>query len=160
MRILKKYLAFHDKFKFPKPKKYELPSDEVIATRLNFLLEELKETGWACGFSLSTTNNKGVDSVKFTRNNLILKDKEGIVDGLVDLLYVVLGTAVFFGLHNVVKKSYSLCKRSIFEEAFNRVHAANMAKERVKNASESKRGTKYDMKKPEDWKAPQFKDLY
>ena len=72
-------------------------------------------------------------------------DIEAVFDGLLDLAYVVLGTAWMMNLD--------------FEEGWNRVHHANMQKVRVKNASESKRGSSYDCKKPEGWTPPYLGDL-
>ena len=67
---------------------------------------------------------------------------------LIDIVYVVIGT---IDLHGFTPKQA--------QEAFNRVHAANMAKVRVESAKQSKRGTTYDVRKPEGWKAPDLDDL-
>lgn len=72
-------------------------------------------------------------------------DVEGQFDALIDLAYVALGTAYLQGFD--------------FEQGWNRVHEANMKKVRVKKASESKRGSEYDIKKPEGWTAPDLSDL-
>ncbi len=66
-------------------------------------------------------------------------------DALIDLTYVALGTAWMMGLP--------------FAEGWARVHEANMKKVKVKSASDSKRGSKHDVKKPEGWKAPDLSDL-
>lgn len=71
-----------------------------------------------------------------------LEDK---FDALIDLVYVALGTAYLHGFD--------------FEEGWNRVHAANMAKVRAQMADESKRGTKFDVVKPEGWTPPDLSDL-
>lgn len=73
------------------------------------------------------------------------EDLEGQLDALVDLVYVALGTAYMQGFD--------------FNEAFRRVHEANMAKVRAKTADESKRGTAYDVVKPEGWTPPNLSDL-
>ena len=78
------------------------------------------------------------DSIK--DNNLEMQ-----LDALVDLVYVAIGTAVLHGFD--------------FDEAWNRVHAANMSKVRAVKASDSKRGTAYDVVKPQGWKPPVLKDL-
>jgi len=73
------------------------------------------------------------------------QDNEAMLDALVDLVYVTLGTAQFHGFD--------------FDEAWKRVHAANMKKRRATDASESKRGTGLDVVKPKGWKTPDLKDL-
>lgn len=72
-------------------------------------------------------------------------DLERMLDALVDLVYVALGTAYQHGFD--------------FNEAWRRVHAANMAKVRVERASDSKRGSTYDVVKPAGWRAPDLSDL-
>lgn len=47
----------------------------------------------------------------------------------------------------------------IFREAWDRVHRANMAKVRAERASDSKRGSSFDVVKPEGWQAPDLGDL-
>lgn len=66
-------------------------------------------------------------------------------DGLIDLVYVALGTAYLHGFN--------------FEEGWRRVHEANMKKVLAKNADESKRGYKFDVVKPEGWTPPILMDL-
>lgn len=69
-------------------------------------------------------------------------DHAQALDALVDLAYVLYGTVLWTGLAGV------------FREAFTVVHAANLAKEQVKAADESKRGHKLDLIKPEGWIPP------
>lgn len=69
------------------------------------------------------------------------------LDALVDLAYVLFGTAYLQGFG------------PIFEEAWRRVHAANMAKVRAERAEDSKRGSTFDVVKPEGWVAPDHFDL-
>ena len=73
------------------------------------------------------------------------KNTEEALDALVDLVYVALGTAYLQGFN--------------FEEAWRRVHEANMKKARAVTADQSKRGSAYDIIKPEDWVAPDLSDL-
>lgn len=47
-----------------------------------------------------------------------------------------------------------------FDEAWDRVHAANMAKERATSADQSKHGSAQDIIKPEGWTAPDHRDLF
>jgi predicted HAD superfamily Cof-like phosphohydrolase len=61
-------------------------------------------------------------------------------DALVDLVYVALGTAVMMGLP--------------WQELWDNVQRANMAKVRAQSADESKRGSTLDVVKPPGWNAP------
>ena len=72
-------------------------------------------------------------------------DREKMLDGLVDLVYVALGTAYLHGF--------------CFHEAWKRVHQANMAKIRVERAEDSTRQSSFDVIKPQGWQAPDLKDL-
>jgi predicted HAD superfamily Cof-like phosphohydrolase len=65
---------------------------------------------------------------------------EELADGLVDLVIVALGTAAMMGLP--------------FNDLFLEVHKANMNKVRVDHPSESKRGSGFDLKKPDGWQKP------
>lgn len=73
------------------------------------------------------------------------QDHAKVLDALVDLVYVALGTAVMMGVD--------------FNAAWTLVHEANMAKLRAKRAEESKRGTTYDVVKPPGWLAPDLSHL-
>ena len=114
---------FHTKFELPKAETPTFLPKEVSSFRVGFMNEELDEY---------------VDA-------LALHDMEMALDALVDLVYVVLGTAYLHGFD--------------FNEAFRRVHEANMKKVRVKNAGESKRGSTYDVRKPEGWTPADLSDL-
>src|SRR5262245_26157887 len=67
------------------------------------------------------------------------------LDALVDLMYVLLGTAYLHGFDK-------------FEEAWRRVHHANMQKKRVERVDESTRKSTYDVVKPPGWTAPVLND--
>ena len=62
-------------------------------------------------------------------------------DALIDLVYVAMGTAF-------------VCQFP-WQEGWQTVHAANMTKRRVAHESESKRGSIYDIVKPEGWISPE-----
>jgi len=89
------------------------------------------------------------DLASFRTNFLIEETDEYILaskradelDALVDLVYVAMGTAYLHGFD--------------FDEAWRRVHAANMAKVR----GPSQRSGEYDVIKPEGWKPPYHGDL-
>ena len=68
-------------------------------------------------------------------------DHAGAFDALIDLVYVAMGTAY-------------ICNFP-FEEGWEHVHQANMSKQRVKKKSASKRGTLYDIVKPDGWVSPE-----
>lgn len=70
------------------------------------------------------------------------RDLAKVLDALVDLVYVALGTAHLFGLP--------------FNEAWAAVQRANLQKERAASASDprSKRGHQLDVVKPAGWQPP------
>lgn len=72
---------------------------------------------------------------------------EEALDGLVDLAYVLFGTVHLHGFGPV------------FEEAWRRVHLANMQKVRAELDSDSKRGSSLDVVKPAGWEKPVHTDL-
>ena len=110
---------FHDKFGiayYGPPR--ALPED-LIEFRTTFMDEELDEYIQAAA--------KG--------------DKAKMLDSLVDLVYVAVGTAHLHGFN--------------FTEAWARIHAANMKKEK----GPSERSALYDVIKPEGWEPPDLSDL-
>lgn len=74
-----------------------------------------------------------------------LDDKEKMLDALVDLVYVAIGTAYFHGFD--------------FNEAWRRVQEANMAKVRCERPGDSLRGTTWDVIKPPGWQPADLSDL-
>jgi predicted HAD superfamily Cof-like phosphohydrolase len=72
-------------------------------------------------------------------------DIEKMADSLVDLSYVVLGTAHLLGLP--------------WPQLFREVQRANMTKVRAKHADESKRGSTFDVVKPEGWRPPKIREV-
>jgi len=66
-------------------------------------------------------------------------------DALIDLVYIALGTALEMGLP--------------WDELWKDVHRANMEKVRCESAEDSKRGSKYDLKKPPGWHPPNSKRI-
>lgn len=77
-------------------------------------------------------------------NAITKKDAAGALDALVDIVYIALGTAWLFNLP--------------FEKAWKEVQKANMSKIRAKDKT-GKRGTKFDVVKPKDWKAPNIERI-
>lgn len=131
--------AFHEKFSliydgFPR----QLPSD-LLDFRVKFMREELTEytdDSNALAAHLLTDRTD-------TANTAFLLEKQ--LDALVDLVYVALGTAYLQGFD--------------FNEAWRRVHEANMKKVRALREADSKRGSTYDVVKPPGWEPPSHIDL-
>ena len=97
---------FHKKFGFEKNNKVGIPEDaELVNFRTSFLMEELSE---------------------YT-NAIVKKDTAEVLDALVDIVYIALGTAWLFNLP--------------FEKAWKEIQAANMKKIRAKDKT-GKRGEK------------------
>jgi predicted HAD superfamily Cof-like phosphohydrolase len=74
-------------------------------------------------------------------------DQEEILDALVDAQYVLAGTVNACGM------------REVFDEAFMRVHRANMMKTPASSRHDSKRDSPHDIVKPEGWVKPDLSDL-
>ena len=97
---------------------------QFLEFRVRFLEEELNETKVAAATG----------------------DAEEIVDGLIDLCVVAIGTLNAFGVD-----AYA---------AWDAVHAANMAKEVGVKASRPNPLGLPDLVKPEDWRAPSHENNY
>ncbi len=121
--------------------------------RLEFLFEELTELAHALGYKWVSGNIEGVDTTILVKTGEKENDNE-VLDGIIDMLYVTIGTGLYFGFDN---KHDS--KESVFETAWKRVQIANMQKIPVKSANESKRNIVFDLIKPDSWKKPDFTDL-
>jgi hypothetical protein len=72
-------------------------------------------------------------------------DLAGVADGLVDLVYVALGTAAAMGLP--------------WQALWDAVQTANLAKRRVERGEESPRGSGYDVVKPTGWTPPPIEEV-
>jgi predicted HAD superfamily Cof-like phosphohydrolase len=117
---------FHRKFGLEYKGKPRMLDLDLARFRIDFMQEELDEYVLATGAQ---------DVVKQ-------------LDALVDLLYVVFGTAHMHGFN--------------IEEAWRRVHEANMTKVKVlgkDDARSTRGGSKYDVVKPTTWVAPNLEDL-
>lgn len=77
-------------------------------------------------------------------------DLEGATDALLDLVYVAYGTALLMGI-----------SPTAWQELFDDVQRANMAKERATSAKDprSKRGHSLDVVKPVGWVGPRGADI-
>jgi len=130
---------FHKKFGLEYDGKPRSLEPELSRFRRDFMKEELREYE---DHAVSLQFELGLEKLDQEK---VAKHLEEMLDGLVDLVYVVLGTSHIHGFD--------------FKEAWHRVHAANMAKVRVAKISDSKRGSAYDVVKPEGWTAPDHSDL-
>ena len=120
--MFKDITSFHEKFDL-KPKPYHEQDNRYHNYRVNFMEEELDEYCQA-----------------YEQD-----DQAAMLDAIVDLVYVAVGTAYLYGWN--------------FPEAWRRVHEANMQKIKVTSAADSKRGHSSDIKKPPGWKTPDLSDL-
>jgi len=110
--------AFHKKFKFNQGKGIKSMDYNFGNWRVDFIMEEIAEL------------TEALDN----------KDDVEILDALVDICYVAMGTAWLMGLP--------------FEEAWKEVQRSNM--EKIRQASDR---SEFDVVKPEGWKAPDIKGI-
>lgn len=130
--------AFHEKFGLEYGGPARTLPEELGKFRIGFMAEELGE------YCMDEEHIKVVvDYIKTRPSQDVPLDKQ--LDALVDLVYVALGTAYMQGFN--------------FNEAWRRVHAANMKKVRAERAVDSARGSTYDVVKPPGWVAPDLSDL-
>ena len=110
--------AFMEKFRVPMAIEPSFLDSKAFAFRANFMGEELNEFCQAHA----------------------KKDMHGCADALVDLAYVLHGTALMMGI--------PWC------QIWNEVQRANMAKMRAVSKTQSKRKSSLDVVKPEGWRGP------
>lgn len=120
---------FHEKFGLAYNGKPRILPDSMSLFRIAFMTEELTEY---------------VNSHKVVEQS-IPHFLDHALDSLVDLVYVALGTAYLHGFD--------------FDEAWRRVHHANMLKVRATSSTESKRNSTLDVIKPPGWMPPSHLDL-
>lgn len=137
----------------------ELPEDVVEALRM--VRDELRRIG------REDTQNLIAFRVGFMLEELIefadahrAEDLEAMLDALVDLDYVQKGTVHLAGFGAMIVLDEGNVVGRVYEEAWRRVHEKNMQKELAPVGDErSKRGTRFDVVKPEGWTPPAFDDL-
>lgn len=135
---------FHTKFKLTYDGPPRVLSTELFGFRSRFQQEEQDE------YIVEQAN---IDLLMLDPNwdlknmNKIDQCLENQLDALVDLTYVVLGTA------------YLQFGADVFNEAWDRVHMKNMLKIRALRADDSKRGSTWDVVKPAGWTPPSHMDL-
>ena len=138
MNPLKDIQEFHQKFGLA----YEGPPRaldiDLADFRAKFGKEEIDE--------YQTHNDQAVKTEVSDRANYSFH-LEHVLDALVDQMYVLMGTLYMHGMWME------------FPEAWRRVHEANMKKVRAESAEQSKRGSTFDVVKPEGWTPPTHIDL-
>lgn len=140
--FLRDICDFHEQFGLDYDGKPRILPVDLAKFRLDFNQEELDEWKEFAGKGLMAVAQEEVDQADVTHC------LEMMLDAAVDQMYVLLGTIYLQGL------------APVFEEAWHRVHRANMAKVRaLRDGSDSKRGSAYDVVKPEGWVAPDHSDL-
>lgn len=143
---------FHQKFGLAYEQGPRHLERELAMFRIGFMLEEIAEYTRAAGFSAMATALEGLIS-DFRKNEGMIAWREpnfkhslhDQLDALVDLSYVLHGTAYLQGFN--------------IDGAFAKVHEANMKKVRAERASDSKRGSAYDVVKPEGWTPPDLTEF-
>lgn len=114
---------FQSFFEVPMASQPSLLNEELFRFRAKFLHEEIME--------FIEGHNAG---------NLC-----DAADALVDLAYVLHGTALMMGLP--------------WDDLWTEVHKKNMQKVRVLHVDESKRGSVYDIRKPKGWTPPDHRRI-
>lgn len=126
---LENVLKFHQKFGVPVGERPTQLSQEDFIYRVAFMHEELNELMAA-----------------YLQGNLAKQ-----VDALLDLEYVLLGTALWMGL------------APIWDQAHDEVQRANMAKmpalTKEQSFMETGRGHKMDVIKPQGWRSPDIEGI-
>jgi predicted HAD superfamily Cof-like phosphohydrolase len=133
---------FHQKFGLAYEDGVRALPEQVEDFRIKFMHEELDEYVEAMNNHHLSLKQPGLSGYE-PQETLVHLEKA--FDGLIDLAYVLFGTSYLHGFP--------------FIEGWRRVHAANMAKVRATDSSQSKRGSALDVVKPEGWKAPVLMDL-
>lgn len=120
---IKQLIEFHEKFGVPINDKPTIPEDSRILLRHNLLMEENSETFIAAN----------------------CKDKVEVLDGIIDSLYVLLGTALEYGMQDVLV------------DAFDEVHKSNMSK--LNKDGTVKRNSNGKVIKGDGYKKPNLKKI-
>jgi predicted HAD superfamily Cof-like phosphohydrolase len=131
-QLMRDIERFHLKFMVLPEAVGHVPDTERLEFRIKFMLEELFEYCQAMGVKVKVSDHKVVLEKMEQPEG---PDIAGAFDALIDLTYVVLGTAYM--------------QNFPFNAGWDRVHAANMAKVRSKSDDDplSKRKSKWDIVK-------------
>lgn len=131
--------AFHVKFGLPCPEGPQLIDGELLKFRTEFMDEELDE------FMEAMCLRKDEDGYLHVTDGAKTPDLARAFDALLDLVYVAMGTAVLMGLP--------------WQAGWDEVQRANMSKIRCERPQDSKRGTTFDVIKPDGWRAPNIEGV-
>lgn len=178
MNMLKDIVEFHNKFGI-------YPNTDIdFHLRFNRLLEELNEfdeatTPWDKLDALVDTCYIALGTLHLYESHYVLTAYASVVPytpwrptpppelhpTLPDLRWLVTETSLedhMTGCWWIIQSILQWCalNRWKFAAAWDRVHAANMAKERATCAEDSKHGSAQDIIKPEGWTAPDHRDLF
>lgn len=130
---------FHQKFHLSYTQLPRVLPPEIGPFRADFMQEELDEYNDARLIAEEELKLAQPDMAR------VAHQLEHMLDAIVDLIYVAAGTGYLQGFD--------------FDEAWRRVHAKNLMKVRVGRVEDSKRGSTFDVVKPEGWTAPCHADL-
>lgn len=139
---------FHEKFALEYRGKPRLLESQLSEFRIKFLEEELDEYKKATAQATAYLRQSSLPFDTSDEDDAwpdLAAHIEKQLDALVDLVYVAIGTAYLHGFD--------------FNEAWRRVHEANMKKIRAHTPGDSKRGSTYDVVKPAGWEPPNHYDL-
>lgn len=121
--------------------KPEIPDQKVVELRKKLCCEEFHEfmMGLGSNFNPSEIDEELID---FFNRDLLKVDLVELVDGAIDLMVVVIGTLLAFGVNP--------------QEVWDEIHRSNMSK-----SVNGKLIYREDMKvlKPEGWSPPRIKEL-
>lgn len=144
--MFNKIKQFHTKFGLVNNEGPTFLSPEESKFRINAMAEELFEYIDAVFVDIDLKSLKYNFSSKINIHTFrVNPDGQEQLDALVDLCVFAMGTAERQGFN--------------FDAAFDRVMAANLAKELAGNSENSKRGFARDLIKPPGWEAPNFDGL-
>lgn len=119
MSVFRDMRRMHNHYKVPRNTKVDFLDPEWMRFRINFLYEELNELESATAG----------------------KDLEEVIDALIDITVVAVGTLDLMGAEG--------------QKHWDEVLQTNMDKEVVTDPDNSKRGFKHDLQKPKGWKGPE-----
>lgn len=163
MSTIAKVAEFHEAFGQPSADRPRLPearqreSVDIGIEGLNDALETFRY-GAQLGCRRCLRLALITEELRELAESLRDDDSKGCLDALVDLRYVSDGTVIEFGLHRqAATHARSGNAWSTFDEAFRRVHAANMAK--LGPDGKPILDERGKIRKPEEWVAPDLSDL-
>lgn len=160
--------AFHEKFGIPVADQSRRLDPAVVRYRLGFLIEELTEVASGYGYTLETklTDRVGEATEAYPDMARYQNEKpEEVADGLVDLVYVAVGTALMHGFpFNRIWRAVQAANMSKVRSTGCRFEASRADRARcvwcgLLEQTHSKRGSTLDVVKPEGWGPPDVKAI-